>query len=165
MFLDFGKGVFFKKDKKDFHLQEMLMKNFPKIFCEAFSGNDSEAFGELFAEDAVYTDSLYGKYIGRKAIINFHERCHKEATNYRFSPTNVITEKNYVVFEWDFMFTSLLPFAKGVQVNLEGCSIITVQRNLIFSYKEFCDSIAILLKGRIPESKILKFYKKKYNIE
>ncbi len=143
------------------------MSEIAKIFCERFCNKDSNTFVELFADNASYLDSLYGEYKGKDAIKGFHKRCHEEAKDYTFIPKNVISENNNIAFEWELSFTSLTPFSKGKRITVEGSGFISIDidNGKIVSYKEYTDSIAILLKGQVPDEKIIKFYRRKYKID
>jgi len=138
------------------------MKEIVKIFCERFCIPDSEAFTELFTEDAVYIDSLYGEYRGKENIKKFHIRCHEEAKEYVFTPKNIISEKTSQAFEWELEFTLTTPFAKGKRIKVCGASFLSVENGKISSYREYSDSVAILLKGNVPDDKVIRFYKRKY---
>ena len=140
------------------------MSEIVKTFCERFCDRDSNNFIKLFIDDATYIDSLYGEYKGKDEIIKFHKRCHEEAKDYKFIPKNIISEDNKIAFEWELTFTLMTPFSKGEKITVEGCSFMTIRNGKIFLYKEYTDSIAILLKGKVPDNKIIKFYRKKYNI-
>jgi len=140
------------------------MSEIVKIFCERFSNKDSNKFVELFTDNATYLDSLYGEYKGKDAIIEFHKRCHKEAKDYKFILKNIISEGNRIAFEWELTFVSMTPFSKGKEITVTGSGFITMENGKISSYREYTDSIAILLKGNVPDDKIIKFYRKKYKI-
>ncbi len=131
-------------------------------FCKRFCIKDSEKFLELFSDDALYVDSLYGKYTGKDQIKAFHERCHKEAKNYKFIPKNIIFSEGKAAFEWEISFELLTPFGKGKKVKAEGASFMEIEDGKIKAYREYSDSIFILLSGNVPEEKIIKFYRKKY---
>ncbi len=132
-------------------------------FCERFTQADSDAFADLFTENAVYFDSLYGKYKGRQAISDFHHRCQQEATNYRFLPKSYLADNNKMAaFEWQLTFISMMPLSKNKEITVEGSAFMTLTEGKIISYKEYTDSIAILLKGNVPDEKIMKFYHRKY---
>ncbi len=135
-------------------------------FCQRFEQDDSDAFAELFTDDAIYVDSLYGTYKGRKAIKDFHERCHKEAREYRFSPiSHLYRNDEAAAFEWKFSFVSLMPTSMGKKITLKGAGFLTLRNGKIVSYREYADSIAIPLKGNIPDDKIMKFYHHKYQAD
>ena len=140
------------------------MSNIAKIFCERFSNKDSEAFLELFTDDAIYVDSLYGEYKGKEAIRAFHKRCHEEAEDYDFRPKEIISEGDKVAFEWELRFILLTPFAKGKRIIVSGCSFINLKAGKIASYREYSDSVFILLEGNVPDDKIIKFFRKKYRL-
>lgn len=140
------------------------MKEIARKFCERFSSKDSVAFSELFTDDATYIDSLYGKYSGKEAIKGFHQRCHEEAENYIFEPKNIICQGNEVSFEWELTFTLSTPFARGKRLTIDGCSFMSLKNGKISSYREYSDSVFILLNGNVPEDKIIKFFRKKYAI-
>ena len=136
-----------------------------EMLCRRFEEEDSAAFADLFAEDAVYIDSLYGSYKGRGAIRAFHERCHKEAKEYSFLPLNtLVSGGDMVAFEWSFEFISILPLSRGKKVALNGASFLTLREGKIISYREYADSIALLLGGNVPIDKIIKFYNRKYPV-
>ena len=139
-----------------------IMKEIAKLFCEKFCVPDSEAFSKLFTENAVYVDSLYGEYKGKEAIKKFHMRCHQEAKEYIFIPKNIISEGNKIAFEWELEFTLNTPFAIGKRIKVHGASFISIEDKKINTYREYSDSIAILLKGDVPDNKIIRFYRKKY---
>ncbi len=138
------------------------MKEFAQLFCKRFCVPNSEAFLELFTEDAIYIDSLYGEYKGKGAIKKFHTRCHEEAKKYVFVPKNIISEGSEIAFEWEFEFTLTTPFAKGKRIKVHGSSFMSIDNGKICSYREYSDSVSILLKGNVPEDKIIHFYRKKY---
>ena len=133
-----------------------------KVFCKRFEQEDSVAFAGLFAEDAVYLDSLYGACESREAIRVFHERCHKEARAYSFQPVKILSDDENASFEWQFAFISLLPGSMGKKVTLKGASFLTLKAGKIVSYREYADSIAMLLRSNTPGDKIIKFYHRKY---
>ena len=134
-----------------------------KVFCKRFEQEDSVAFADLFVEDAVYLDSLYGACEGREAIRVFHERCHKEARAYSFQPVKILSDdEENASFEWQFAFISLLPGSMGKKVTLKGASFLTLKAGKIVLYREYADSIAMLLHSNIPDDKIIKFYHRKY---
>ncbi len=131
--------------------------------CQRFEQDNATSFANLFTENATYFDSLYGTYKGRQAIKAFHEKCHKEATAYKFQPVTVIfQDRDHAAFEWNFAFVSLMPQSKGKKITLKGASFVTLEGGKILSYREYADSIALLLAGNVPDKKILEFYRRKY---
>lgn len=137
-----------------------------EALCRRFEQGDSAAFADLFSEDAVYLDCLYGAYEGREAIRAFHERSHKEAEEYRFLPIDSLYRgSDTAAFEWRFEFISLMPKSMGKKITLKGASFLTLREGKIVSYREYADSIAILLGGDVPDDKIIRFYRRKYHVE
>jgi len=133
------------------------------LFCRSFEQGSSDAFADLFTDDALYIDSLYGVYEGREAIKGFHARCHEEAKEYRFSPLSYLSRDNEIAaFEWRLYFVSLMPLSTGKKITIEGAGFLTLRDGKIASYREYADSIAMLLKGNVPDEKIMKFYHRKY---
>jgi len=65
-------------------------------------------------------------------------------------------------FEWQLTFISMMPLSKNKEITVEGSAFMTLTEGKIISYKEYTDSIAILLKGNVPDEKIMKFYHRKY---
>ena len=132
-------------------------------FCSSFCENNIQKFLSLFSEDAIYFDCLYGKFKGKNEIKNFYIKCHKEASNYQFIPKNKIISGNIAAFEWDFSFTSKMPYSMGKIIKVVGCSFLTLKDEKIIFYRDYSDSIFFLIQGNVPDDKILKFYKKKYS--
>jgi ketosteroid isomerase-like protein len=132
-------------------------------FCKCFVENNSDKFSALFTENAIYMDCLYGKFSGKSEIMRFYLRCHKEASDYDFVPKNKMLHDNGAAFEWDFSFVSEMPFSKGKEIKISGCSFISMENSKISFYRDYCDSILFLLQGNVPDFKIMEFYKKKYN--
>ncbi len=139
------------------------MKNLVETFCRRFEQNVSQAFAGLFSPDAIYIDSLYGAYEGREAIRAFHERCHKEAEAYHFQPVTIVSDNgDNLSFEWTFSYVSRMPQSRGKRVTLKGASFMTLRKGEIVSYREYSDSVILLLGGNVPAEKIVKFYRRKY---
>ncbi len=134
-------------------------------FCKYFCENNVDKFLSLFTDNAIYIDCLYGKFSGKDKIKKFYKRCHKEAYNYQFIPKNKIIKEKLAAFEWDFSFISNMPYSKGVEIKVKGCSFLNIQGDKINHYRDYSDSIYFLLQGKVPYGKILEFYKKKYLIE
>ncbi len=134
-----------------------------QTFCSRFEMEDSEAFASLFADDATYVDSLYGLLQGREAIKAFHARCHREARSFRFQPLTILYNgEGMASFEWQFSFISLMPYAHGKEISLKGGSFLKIHQEKIISYREYADSVVLLLQGNIPDGEILAFYRRKY---
>jgi ketosteroid isomerase-like protein len=132
-------------------------------FCSRFEAEDARAFAGLFTDDATYWDSLYGVFRGREAIQAFHGRCHREAKTFHFQPMTILSDKRgNVSFEWEFSFISLMPQSRGRKISLKGASFLTTREDRIVSYREYADSIALLLQGNIPDEELLAFYRRKY---
>jgi ketosteroid isomerase-like protein len=142
---------------------EGLHMNIIDRFCTGFERSDSDAFTDMFTEDAMYIDSVYGLCSGRDAIKALHKRCHEEGEKYRFTPILYLFNNHTdAAFEWKFEFISLMPASKGKRITAEGGSFLSLRDNRITSYREYMDSIAILLKGNVPDDRIMKFYYRKY---
>ncbi len=133
-------------------------------FCRYFVNNNVEKFLSLFTDYPLYNDCLYGLFKGKEEIKNFYLKCHKEASNYHFSPTNKMLYGNTGAFEWDFSFLSNMPLAKGKKISLKGCSFLSLEKGKIQSYRDYCDSILFLLQGNVDKEKIIKFFIKKYKL-
>ena len=134
-----------------------------ETFCSRFAAKDSEAFAALFTDEAVYRDSLYGTITGKEAIRAFHIRCHREARAFRFKPLKILfNREGLAAFEWAFSFHSLMPQCLGKEITLEGASFLNLQGERISSYREYADSIALLLQGDVPDRDIVAFFRKKY---
>ena len=131
--------------------------------CSRFEYEDSRSFTNLFTEDALYLDSLYGTYEGQDAIMAFHRKCHEEAKDYRFQPVTTLSNGGEnAAFEWNFSFVSLMPPSQGKEITLKGASFLTLKEGKIFSYREYADSISLLLCNNVPDKKIMEFYRHKY---
>ncbi len=140
------------------------MEKVIKELCRRFERGDSAAFADLFAEDAVYIDSLYGIYKGRGAIMVFHRKCHEEAEAYKFRPVTILADEGKnAAFEWEFSFVSLMPSSRGKEITLKGASFLTLKGEKIVFYREYADSVALLLKSNTPEDRIINFYRRKYS--
>ncbi len=115
-------------------------------FCRRFEERDAAAFAEMFTDEAVYVDSLYGAFRGREAIREFHRRCHEEAAEMTFIPVRkAVGSGGLYAFEWSFTFKSLSPRCKGKTVSLMGAGFLMLENGRITSYHEYADSMVILL--------------------
>jgi hypothetical protein len=91
-------------------------------FCKYFVTNNGERFLELFSDDAIYFDCLYGAFKGKEEILKFYQRCHREAEGYKFIPKNKIFQGNLFSFEWDFSFI----LNNNKRVEIEGASFLKI---------------------------------------
>ena len=131
-------------------------------FCKAFENNNEKEWLNLFDEKIEYIDCLYGRFIGKTELLKFYKRCHKEGKNYSFKPKNKLFSKDLFSFEWDFSF---ILADNSKKIKIEGCSFLKVNnKNKIIYYRDYADSILFLLQGNVSYEKIIKFYKKKYDI-
>jgi limonene-1,2-epoxide hydrolase len=137
-----------------------IIDKFCKLFCE----NNVQNFINLFSENAVYIDCLYGKFKGKDEISKFYIRCHNEAYNYQFTPFNKVINGNFCAFEWNFSFISNMPLSKAKTIKTEGGSFLKILNQKIVYYRDYSDSILFLLQGNVSDKKIINFYKKKYSL-
>lgn len=123
-----------------------------KRFTDAVETNDGGALGNLFAEDGVYHDYIYGAFQGRDAIghmLNSH--FWGDAKDFRWQMLDPVCDGKVGYARYYFSFTSTMPDFRGNQVLLEGTSIFFFDEDgQISTYRETANGAAAMVQLGVP---------------
>ena len=108
-----------------------------EAFASAAASGDGKRFAALFAEDGVYHDVFYGTFKGREALADMLEnRFHRDAGNFRWDMHDPVRNGDLGYARYVFSYDSKLKGAEGRRGMFEGVSIMTLDGDLIRSYRE-----------------------------
>lgn len=140
------------------------MATFPEIletFKTAVETCDTEAFTELFTEDATYEDSVYGAFTGHEDLKRMlRDIFHQDATDFRWEMSDPVCDGNIGYARYRFSLKPSHPNAAAGRALLEGCARFTLKDGRIAAYKEWGSVAGTLLQSGVPDNVVLRFLKR-----
>ena len=141
---------------------------FEKITYEltqSVCNNDGESLANLFADDGVYHDYIYGSFKGKKNIkIMLNNYFHRDAKNFFWKMSDHIFSEDIGYAKYMFKFTSKIPEYFGKKVTVSGICFFRFKFNSIVEYSESVNGgIAMVQLGVKPEKMqkvFLKWFKR-----
>ena len=123
--------------------------------------NDGETFANLFAEDGIYHDYIYGSFKGKKNIkFMLNNLFHRDAKNFYWEMSDHIFRDNIGYAKYMFTFTSKIPEYLEKKVVISGISFFRFKLNSIAEYSETVNGgIAMVQLGVKPEKMKKTFLK------
>ena len=132
---------------------------------QSVCNNDGESLANLFADNGVYHDYIYGSFKGKKNIkLMLNNYFHRDAKNFFWKMSDHIFRENIGYAKYMFTFTSKIPEYLGKKVVVSGISFFRFKFNSIVEYSESVNGgIAIVQLGVKPEKMqkvFLKWFKR-----
>ncbi len=130
-----------------------MFKNITKKFTEYVCENNANKFANLFSEEGVYHDYIYGSFKGKKNIKSMLANYfHRDAENFYWEMYDHVFNKNIGYAKYRFTFTSKIPIYFGKKVVLAGICFFRFKSNLILEYSESVNGgIAMVQLGVNPQ--------------
>ena len=127
--------------------------------------NDGESLANLFADNGVYHDYIYGSFKGKKNIkLMLNNYFHRDAKNFFWKMSDHIFRAEIGYAKYMFTFTSKIPEYLGKKVVVSGISFFRFKLNSIVEYSESVNGgIAMVQLGVKPEKMqkvFLKWFKR-----
>ena len=112
------------------------MKNAKEVietFWEIQDEGDYTKLVNLFSEDAVFEDPIYGKFEGRIEILEFKQKMNKEmrSRDMVFFALDIDGGGNVAWAQW---------VAKTPDGDIEGCGLYRVKNGMMTYYKDYMSS-------------------------
>ncbi len=115
----------------------MEVKNLLREFCSAVEQHDGQRLAQLFCENGVYHDVLYGAFAGRERITELIDVWfYKDADDFRWNMVDPVFDGQTLYARYLFSFRSRLPEARGARAMFEGVSIMKIRDGRIAEYRE-----------------------------
>ena len=132
---------------------------------QSVCNNDGESLSNLFADNGVYHDYIYGTFKGKKNIkLMLNNYFHRDAKNFFWEMSHHIFREDIGYAKYMFTFTSKIPEYLGKIVVVSGISFFRFKFNSIVEYSESVNGgIAMVQLGVKPEKMqkvFLKWFKR-----
>ena len=132
---------------------------------QSVCNNDGESLANLFADNGVYHDYIYGSFKGKKNIkLMLNNYFHRDAKNFFWKMSDHIFREDKGYAKYIFAFTSNIPEYYGKKVVVSGISFFRFKYNSIVEYSESVNGgIAMVQLGVKPEKMekvFLKWFKR-----
>ena len=128
---------------------------------QSVCNNDGESLANLFSDDGVYHDYIYGSFKGKKNIkLMLNNYFHRDAKNFFWKMSDHIFREDIGYAKFMFTFTSKIPEYLGKKVVVSGISFFRFKFNSIVEYSESVNGgIAMVQLGVKPEKMQKVFWK------
>ena len=131
---------------------------------QSVCNNDGESLTNLFADNGVYHDYIYGSFKGKKNIkLMLNNYFHRDAKNFFWEMSDYVFREDIGYAKLMFAFTSKIPEYLGKKVVVSGISFFRFKFNSIVEYSESVNGgIAMVQLGVKPEKMqkvFLKWFK------
>ena len=142
-----------------------MFENVTHELTQSVCNNDGENLANLFADDGVYHDYIYGSFKGKKNIkLMLNNYFHRDAKNFFWKMSDHIFREDIGYAKYMFTFTSKIPEYLGKKVVVSGISFFRFKFNCIVEYSESVNGgIAMAQLGVKPEKMqkvFLKWFKR-----
>ena len=142
-----------------------MFKNVTHELTQSVCDNDGENLANLFADDGVYHDYIYGSFKGKKNIkLMLNDYFHRDAKNFFWKMSDHIFREDIGYAKYMFTFTSKIPEYLGKKVVVSGISFFRFKLDSIVEYSEAVNGgIAMVQLGVKPEKMqkvFLKWFKR-----
>ena len=126
--------------------------------------NDGESLANLFADEGVYHDYIYGSFKGKKNIKSMlNNYFHRDAKNFFWEMNDHIFRDDIGYAKFMFTFTSKIPEYFDKKIVVSGISFFRFKFKSIIEYRESVNGgIAMVQLGVKPEKMqkvFLKWFK------
>jgi ketosteroid isomerase-like protein len=153
--LRFGRRSVFN-DARQHRTIAMTQEQFAALLARlgaAATAGDGKAFAELFTEDGVYRDYIYGPHAGRAAIADMLTNYfHRDAADYHWQFLDPVVNGDLGYARSLSRFVSPIPEFEGKRVVIDGISRFRLQNGLIAEYFESVNGgVAMAQLGVAPE--------------
>ena len=132
---------------------------------QSVCNNDGESLSNLFADNGVYHDYIYGSFKGKKNIkLMLNNYFYRDAKNFFWEMSDHVFREDIGYAKYMFSFTSKIPEYLGKRVVVSGISFFRFKFNSIVEYSESVNGgIAMVQLGVKPEKMqkaFLKWFKR-----
>ena len=139
---------------------KMLKKITDKLtryVCE----KETKKFSNLFTNEGIYHDYIYGNFKGRKAIeLMLNEYFYRDAENFIWKMYDHTYKDSLGYARYRFSFVSKIPKYTGKKVVISGMSFFKLQKDKIAEYHEAINGGLAMVQLGISPTKMENTFKK-----
>ena len=136
---------------------DVLVKKFTRYVEHNLGGKLSN----LFTEDGVYDDYIYGPFEGRENIKTMlTKHFHEDAKDMTWEMYDPIYKDGIGYAKYRFSFTSTIPESLGAKVAIPGMAYFKFEDGLIKYYGEMVNGGIAMVQLNLPATKIKRVFQK-----
>ena len=138
-----------------------MFENVTHELTQSVCNNDGENLANLFADDGVYHDYIYGSFKGKKNIkLMLNNYFHRDAKNFFWKMSDHIFREDIGYAKYMFTFTSKIPEYLGKKVVVSGISFFRFKFNSIVEYSESVNGVIAMVQLGVKPEKMQKVFLK-----
>ena len=112
-----------------------MFKKVTQELTQSVCNNDGESLANLFTDNGVYHDYIYGSFKGKKNIkLMLNNYFHRDAKNFYWEMSDHIFRDNIGYAKYKFTFTSRIPEYLGKKVVVSGISFFRFRISLLLAF-------------------------------
>jgi ketosteroid isomerase-like protein len=122
-----------------------------RTFAECVCAEDASGAAELFADDGVYDDLLYGEFRGPaniRALLTDH--FFRDGGDFRWEVLEAVGDERKAYCHYSFSYTSRHASSLGRRASSSGCARVEAIDGRIIHYREWANTGAISVQLGIP---------------
>ena len=128
---------------------------------QSVCNNNGESLANLFADNGVYHDYIYGSFKGKKNIkLMLNNYFHRDAKNLFWEMSDHIFREDIGYAKFMFAFTSKIPEYLGKKVVVSGISFFRFKFNSIVEYSESVNGGIAMVQLGVKPKKMQKVFLK-----
>ena len=136
-----------------------MFKNITKKLTRYICENESDKVADLFANEGVYHDYVYGSFKGRKNIkLMVNDYFHRDAEKFNWEMFDHVFSRNIGYAKYRFGYTSKLKNYLGKRVVIGGISSFIFKKGLIASYSESVNGGLAMVQLGVEKNKMEKVF-------
>ena len=128
---------------------------------QSVCNNDGESLSNLFADNGVYHDYIYGSFKGKKNIkLMLNNYFHRDAKNFSWEMYDLLSNESKGYARYRFSFTSTLAGSENLKVAVPGMAYFQFNDSLIEYYGEVVNGGIPMAQLNLPAGKIKRVFEK-----
>jgi len=132
-----------------------------KDFTYYVEQNNGEKLSEMFSQNGVYDDYIYGAFEGRKNIETMlTNHFHQDAKDMTWKMYDSIFKDGIGYAKYRFTFTSTIQESYGSKVAVPGMACFEFEGDLIRKYSESVNGGIAMAQLNLPAGKIKRVFEK-----
>ena len=138
-----------------------MFEEITKKLTQSVCNNDGDGIANLFADQGIYHDYIYGSFKGRKNIkLMLNNYFHRDAKNFYWEMSDHVFRENIGYAKYMFTFTSKIPEYLGKKVVVSGISFFRFKCNSIVEYSEVVNGGIAMIQLGVKAEKMQKVFLK-----
>ena len=132
-----------------------------RSMAAAACAGDGKGVAACFKADGVYHDVFYGAFKGRERIAEMiHGYFHRDAKAFRWDIHAPVANGRVGYARYVFSYESTLPGYEGKRTMFEGVAVVTLEDEMMATYREVANTAPALLELGFADERVLRICRK-----